>query len=223
MWIGDFVRGSIVVRVLKQRWPNHPIDVLTTSLCAPLLDYMPGVRKGVIWNQPRGRIAFAEHWALSRRLRSEHYNDVIVMPRTLKSALAPAFARIPTRRGFVGEMRFGLLNDLRRGERMLAGMIDRKVAPALRGGERSPDTFPPPQLEVPPVEIGTWRASNAVGHGTAVAIAPGAVGPSKRWTYYPELARQLAAAGLEVWVVGRPGEHAIAAEIVASGGVFARD
>jgi len=24
MWIGDFVRGHTVVRVLKQRWPNRP-------------------------------------------------------------------------------------------------------------------------------------------------------------------------------------------------------
>src|SRR6266849_6276861 len=42
-WIGDFVRGHTVVRVLKQRWPNRPIDLLATSLCAPLVDYMPGV------------------------------------------------------------------------------------------------------------------------------------------------------------------------------------
>ena len=44
MWIGDFVRGHTVVRVLKQRWPNRPVDLLVTSLCAPLVDYMPGVR-----------------------------------------------------------------------------------------------------------------------------------------------------------------------------------
>ena len=43
MWIGDFVRGHTVVRVLKQRWPNRPVDLLVTSLCAPLVDYMPGV------------------------------------------------------------------------------------------------------------------------------------------------------------------------------------
>ena len=48
MWIGDFVRGHTVVRVLKERWPNRPIDLLTTSLCAPLVDYMPGVRKGIV-------------------------------------------------------------------------------------------------------------------------------------------------------------------------------
>src|SRR6266487_2868408 len=48
MWIGDFVRGHTVVRVLKRRWPNRPIDLLVTSLCAPLVDYMPGVRSGIV-------------------------------------------------------------------------------------------------------------------------------------------------------------------------------
>ena len=44
VWIGDFVRCHTVVRVLKERWPDRPVDVLTNSLCAPLVDYMPGVR-----------------------------------------------------------------------------------------------------------------------------------------------------------------------------------
>jgi len=46
MWIGDFVRGHTVVRVLKQRWPNRPVDLLVTSLCAPLVDYID--RKSVV-------------------------------------------------------------------------------------------------------------------------------------------------------------------------------
>ncbi len=57
MWIGDFVRGHTVVRVLKHRWPNRPVDLLVTSLCAPLVDYMPGVRAGIVWDLPRSRLA----------------------------------------------------------------------------------------------------------------------------------------------------------------------
>ena len=63
MWIGDFVRGHTVVRVLKQRWPNRPIDLLATSLCAPLVDYMPGVRAGIVWDLPRSRLALARRLA----------------------------------------------------------------------------------------------------------------------------------------------------------------
>ena len=59
MWIGDFVRCHSVVRLLKARFPNRPVDVLTTTLCAPLLDYMPGVRKGIVVDLPRKRLALA--------------------------------------------------------------------------------------------------------------------------------------------------------------------
>ena len=66
MWIGDFVRCHTVVRLLNQRFPEHPIDVLTTSMVAPLLDYMPGVRKGIVVALPRTRLAFGQHRALAK-------------------------------------------------------------------------------------------------------------------------------------------------------------
>ena len=42
MWIGDFVRCHSVVKLLRGRYPRRPVDVLTTTLCAPLLDYIAG-------------------------------------------------------------------------------------------------------------------------------------------------------------------------------------
>src|SRR6266700_482871 len=117
MWIGDFVRCHTVVKLLKRYFPERPIDVLTTAMVAPLLDYMPGVRRGIVWDLPRKRLALAQHRALADRLRGAGYGHALVMPRTWKSALAPFLAGIPQRTGFAGEMRFGLLNDVRWGER----------------------------------------------------------------------------------------------------------
>ena len=56
MWIGDFVRCHTVVKLLKQRFPSRAIDVLTTSMVAPLLDYMPGVRRGVVELRRMGEV-----------------------------------------------------------------------------------------------------------------------------------------------------------------------
>src|SRR5437899_9032810 len=81
MWIGDFVRGHSVVRVLNQRWPNRPVDLLTTALSAPLVDYMPGVRSGIVWDLPRGRLAVAKQWGLAAQLRVRNYAHAIVLPR----------------------------------------------------------------------------------------------------------------------------------------------
>src|SRR6201992_3712681 len=120
MWIGDFVRGHTVVRVLKQRFPNRPVDLLTTSLCAPLVDYMPGVRGSIVWDLPRGRLGVSKQLGLAREFKARNYATALVLPRTWKSALAPTLAGIPERIGFVGEARFGLINRWRWGEKWLA-------------------------------------------------------------------------------------------------------
>jgi len=223
MWIGDFVRGHTVVRVAKQRWPNRPVDLLTTSLCAPLVDYMPGVRSGIISDLPRSRLAVAKQWALAAELRARGYGTALVLPRTWKSAIAPVLAGIPERVGFVGEARFGMINRWRWGEKALPRFIDKNAALALPEGAPLPTEWPVPQLNVPLEETERWRQANGLGTGPAVALAPGSVGASKRWSYYSEAARLLAEQGLDVWVVGGPGEKALAAEIVAGGGARARD
>jgi heptosyltransferase-2 len=223
MWIGDFVRGHTVVRVLKQRWPNRPVDLLVTSLCAPLVDYMPDVRAGIVWDLPRRQLALTKQWGLAGQLRERGYGTALVMPRTWKAALAPALAGIPERVGFVGEARFGLLNQWRWGEKALPRFIDKNAALALPDGAPLPPEWPVPQLRVPAEEIIRWRQANGLGTGPAIALGPGSVGASKRWTYYPEAARLLAEQDLDVWVVGGPGEKALATEIVAAGGPRVRD
>ncbi len=226
MWIGDFVRCHTVVRLLKARNPDRPVDVLTSAMVAPLLDYMPGVRKGIVWDLPRRRLAWAEHRALAERLRPEGYGQALVMSRKWKAALAPFLAGIPVRTGFVGEMRFGLLNDLRPGEKKLPRMIDQCAMLTLPKGAPQPPDWPLPDLVVPPQEAAAWRERQGLAaDARPVAFAPGAVGPSKRWTTegYGALARQLADAGCSIWVLGGPGETEIAGEIASAGGAQVRD
>jgi heptosyltransferase-2 len=218
MWIGDFVRCHTVIRLLRERSPGRPIDVLTTKMLAPLLDYMPGVRSGVVFDLPRRRIALGQHRALAKVLRARHYGDALIMPRTWKSALAPWLAGIARRTGFVGEMRFGLINDLRFGEKALPRMVDRCAALALPKHAALPSQWPLPQLVVPSEDLPPWRRRmglDADGGRPAAVLAPGAVGPSKRWpaATYGELARRLADGGLAVWIVGGPDEKMLAAEI----------
>jgi len=93
----------------------------------------------------------------------------------------------------------------------------------LPDGAALPPEWPVPQLVVPFGDASRWRQANGLGTGPAVALAPGSVGASKRWTYYPEAARLLTERGLDVWVVGGPGEKALAQEIVATGGARVRD
>lgn len=220
MWIGDFVRCHSVVKLLRARWPDRPVDLLTSRLCAPLLDYMPGVRKGIVSDLPRRRLPLGQYRALAQTLRAEGYGTALIMLRTWKSALAPFLAGIPERVGFVGEARFGLLSDLRWGERQLERMIDRMGALAFPKGAELPVQWPLPELVVPKTDSDAWLARRDLKktQRPVVTLAPGAVGPGKAWPpeHYAELARQLAVDGADIWVLGGPNEKAIAEQIAAS-------
>jgi heptosyltransferase-2 len=227
MWIGDFVRCHSVVQLLKARWPGRPVDILATELNMPLAEYMPGVRKAVRGELPRRRLAAARNWELAQRLRAETYGTALIMSRKWKAALAPFLAGIPERIGFVGEARFVLLSEVRWGERKLPRMVDQCAALALPSGAPLPPEWPQPELRVPDAEVAAWRARRALAEDgrPVVAVAPGAVGPSKRWPAeaYAELARQLSAKGFAVWVVGGPDETQVAAVIAHGGGPHVRD
>jgi lipopolysaccharide heptosyltransferase II len=223
MWIGDFVRCHSVVSLLRQRFPERPVDVLATSLCAPLTDYMPGVRRAVVVDLPRKRLAFGQHRRLAERLREAGYGTALVMPKTWKSALAPFLAGIPERTGLFGEARLVVLNDLRSGKN-LPRMIEECASLALPAGAKLPAQWPRPELRVPMAEAAAWRGKRALDGGNPVVVlAPGAVGPAKRWpaASYAALARRLLAEGYAVWIVGGPAETPLAQEIVA--GSAARD
>ncbi len=225
MWIGDFVRCHTVIQMLRSRFPDRPVDMLSTTLTVPLTDYMPGLRRAIVVDLPRNTLALAQHRALAGRLRAQDYGTALIMPRTWKSALAPFLARIPERTGFAGEARFLLLNDMRFGERALPRMVDRCAALALPKGASPPPDLPVPKLEVPASAVSAWRDHRGLTENgrPVVTLAPGAVGPSKRWTSagYAALNRRLLAEGFAVWVLGGPDEKSLAAEVV--GDSAARD
>src|SRR4029453_228838 len=160
------------------------------------VDYRPGVRARIVWDLPRGRLALAKQWGLASELRAREYGTALVLPRTWKAAIAPALAGIPERVGFFGEARFGLINRMRWGEKALPRFIDKNAALALPAGAPLPPEWPGPQLVGAPEQIARWRPGKHVGSGPAVALAPGSVGASKRWPYYPGAARLRAARGL---------------------------
>lgn len=225
VWIGDFVRCHSVVRLLKAQDPARPVDIVSSSLCAPLADYMPGVRRAIVADIPRRRLGLAQQIALARALRDGGYGHALVMSRKWKAALAPCLAGIPLRTGFFGEMRLGLLNDLRRGERKLPRMIDQMGALALPKGAPLPADWPLPELVVPAAELDAWRSAQGLQQVSrpVVTLSPGAVGAGKAWPpeHYAALAKALTREGAAVWVLGGPAETAFARRIAeaAAGGV----
>ena len=227
VWIGDFVRCHSVVKLLRAEAPERPIDIVSSTLCAPLADYMPGIRRAIVTDLPRGRLGLPLQGKLANLLRQAGYGQALVMSRKWKAALAPWLAGIPVRTGFAGEFRFGLLNDVRFGERALPRMIDRMGALALSKNAPLPHEWPLPELKVPIEELESWRKQRGLANEARpiITLAPGAVGAGKAWPpgHYAELAHALTKDGASVWVVGGPNETQLAAQIAAKGGDRVRD
>ena len=227
VWIGDFVRCHSVVKLLRAQAPERPVDIVSSTLCAPLADYMPGVRRAILIDLPRRKLGIALQQQLADLLRQSKYEQVLVMSRKWKAALAPWLAGIPLRTGFAGEFRFGLLNDVRFGERKLPRMIDQMSALALPKGAPLPDKWPLPELDVPAHTVQSWLAQCGLAgeDRPIVTLSPGAVGTGKAWpaSHYGELARALAKDGASIWVLGGPNETALAKQIAATGGNRVRD
>jgi heptosyltransferase-2 len=227
VWIGDFVRCHSVVKLLRARNPDRVVDIVSSTLCAPLADYMPGVRRAIIADLPRRRLGLAMQRDLADRLREGKYGQALVMSRKWKAALAPWLAGVPLRTGFAGECRFGLLNDVRFGERKLPRMIDQMGALALARNAQRPAEWPLPELKIPAHELQTWLARNRLADEgwPIVTLSPGAVGAGKAWpaSHYAELAKSLAKDAASIWILGGPAETPLANKIVAEAGGRVRD
>ena len=227
VWIGDFVRCHSVVKLLRASAPERPVDIVSSTLCAPLAEYMPGIRQAIVIDLPRRRLGLPQQRQLTDRLRKKNYAQALVMSRKWKAALAPFLAGIPLRTGFAGEARFGLINDVRFGERKLPRMIDQMGALALPKGARLPAEWPRPELKVPADEVARWcarRGLTAEGR-PIITLSPGAVGAGKAWPpgHYAALARALSDDGASVWVLGGPDETAIAKQIAGAAGNHGHD
>ncbi|MDZ4200916.1 MAG: lipopolysaccharide heptosyltransferase II [Gallionella sp.] len=219
-WVGDCMLMQPMLMRLRQRHAGCRIDVLAPPWTEKLLRQMPEV-DGIINNPfPHGALQLVARYRLGRQLREARYDQAIVLPNSLKSALASFFAGIPLRTGFVGEMRYGLLNDARTLDKQkLPLMVERfaQLAEAPRGD--IPRPLHHPHLTVSHAQRDTALAKFGLSLEQPVAVfCPGAeYGSAKRWpvAYYAEIARRLVARGYAVWLVGSPKDRAVGDEIAA--------
>ena len=117
MWIDDFVRGRTVVGC-SNSVANRPVDMLVTTLCAPLVDYMPGVRAAWSGTCPAAGWHRRNSEIVAGNCARGVWNGLRHAPH-LEIGNRAALAGIPEQMGFVGEARFGLLNRWPWGEEAL--------------------------------------------------------------------------------------------------------
>lgn len=210
-WVGDMVMAQTLFSALRELHPDAAIDVIAPAWSAPILKRMPEVRQRLDTPARAGKFGFGARRKAGRQLRGV-YDQSFVLPGSWKSALIPFFARIPKRTGYLREMRYGLLNDIRD----LPDALKRRTAEAffnLAGG----GTFRAPRLSIDMARREILLAENGLAPGF-VALMPGAeFGPAKRWPSenYAALARDFLGRGIPVALFGSPKDTPVAAEILA--------
>ena len=211
-WVGDMMMSHSLYQQLKVQHPEAQIDVLAPNWCKPLLARMPEVRHAIEMPVGHGSFALGARYHLGKSLRNQ-YDMAIVLPNSWKSALLPLFAKIPLRRGWKGESRYFLLNDLRSNKQAYPMMVQRYVALAF-AKEAVPQAADlpilKPYLSVDKTEQAQTLQAFAkqwaqLENRPVIGFCPGAeFGPAKRWPHYhyAELAQQLIAKGYAVAVFG---------------------
>jgi heptosyltransferase-2 len=227
-WVGDTVLAQPLLMRLLQRNRGSTIDVFAPRWVAPVLTRMPEV-SGVIDNPfGHGELRFADRWRVSRELKRRGYDNAIVLPNSLKSALAPFLAGIPKRTGFIGEARYGLLNDARKlDEVALPLMVERYALLAEPPGAALQRPLEKPRLRTDPSGLqSTISRLGLTSKQPIIVFCPGAeYGPAKRWPaeHFAALAKAYVSTGYQVWLLGSPKDKPVGADINRLSGGLCRD
>ena len=227
-WVGDMIMAQSLFITLKQQNPDVQIDVLAPVWSLPILQRMPEVTDTIEMPVRHGKLAMGARYQLGKQLRQRKYEQAIVTPRSWKSALVPFFAHIPQRTGYRGEMRFGLLNDIRLLDKaVLTKTVQRYVNLGLAKHDVQSLDIPHPVLEVDKQNqkelLGRLSLSLDL---PVIGFMPGAeYGPAKCWPpeYFSKLAQRLIEAGHQVWIFGSDKDVKVAEEIasqVAVNGIY---
>ena len=189
---------------LRARHADARIEALAPPWVAPVLRRMAEVDEVLEADLRHGELQLGERWRLGHRLKERGYAEAYVLPNTIKSALAPAFARIPLRVGYLGESRVGLLNRIHEAgaEREMMTLHYARLAEV-------PGTEPAVPLPFPALSFSREKVAATTARfgiqGRYIALCPGAeYGPAKRWPYFRELAAKL---GGQVVLLGSASER----------------
>lgn len=219
-WVGDMVMAQCLFKLLQQSNPHTIIDVLAPAWTFSLLKRMPEVAQAIEMPFVHGELNLRGRFKLAMQLRKRGYDQAIVLPNSLKSALIPWLANIPKRTGWLGEYRYGLLNDIRLlDKKRYPLMIEQFMALGLSKDEPLPFAYPHPEfLITASSQEATLAKLNPIWRGRPIlALCAGAeFGPAKRWPeeYYAQIANEKLADGWDVWLFGSQKDRPITDKIM---------
>lgn len=217
-WVGDVVMSQTLFKQLYQQYNGQVIiDVLANEWAGSILSRMKEVNKIIIHPFKHGRLEMGKRIKFAIKLRIENYDQVFVLPFSLKSAIIPYFAKIKKRTGFIGELRYGLINNIYKLDKnKLPMMIDRFCALANNGEKPAKISWPELIIDKNN-QLNLIKKFNFNSTAKIIAFCPAAeYGPAKRWPpeNYAILANLLIEKGYKIVILGSSKDEAIGSTIV---------
>ena len=217
-WVGDSVMAQTLYKRIKKELPSSQIDVISPHWSLALLERMPEVCKKIVSPFSHGETKLFERYKLGQGLKKENYDRAIILTNSLKSSLIPYFARIGVRTGWLGEFRYGLINDIRSSKKLKKSlMVEKFAALSLCEENYSIENLTFPELEINFANQKNFLEEFSIDYSkNTMAICPGAeFGPSKRWPaeYYAEIAIFYVNKGWNVLCIGSKNDEDIGIEI----------
>lgn len=207
-FLGDVI---LTIPLLQALAAEHgPVDVVTTPGAGSLVETHPSVRRVIRWDKNGDNAPGA--WSLGRGLRAEGYERVYLPHRSVRSALVAKLTGARERIGFADAPVLSralytrtVPRDVTRheSERLLALTHDARPATPWAMSLTDSDA----------TRANEWLTANGIQDGF-VALAPGSIWGTKRWPYYPELAKLLAPR--QVVVIGGKEDAHLGDAIVAA-------
>jgi heptosyltransferase-2 len=202
------ILAQSLFKLLKQQRPGVVIDVAAPAWTLPLLQRMPEVNQSIPLPFRHGKLDLLPRIRIGRELRASNYTQAILLTNSLKSAIVPFCAGIQRRTGFLGEMRYSLLNDIRPLDKQrLPKTVDRFAALGLPPHAQIPALLPQPSLTTSRQQASAAlvKLGHSAPQAPVLALCPGAeYGPAKRWpeAHFAEVANCALEQGWDVWLFG---------------------
>jgi heptosyltransferase-2 len=206
---GDVILSTPLIRRAAERL-GAPVDVVVIPAGVAVLQNNPHIRDIIVYDKKGKDAGLRPFLALVRKLRARQYAVAYHAQASPRSAALTFLARVPRRIGFRGAKGAWFYTHavMERGE---VHQVEKLLRLADGAPERREPEIYPSAGDRETVGLLLEEAGIA---GEFVALAPGSAWATKRWPYFPELARAIAdAERLPLAIVGGPGDRADARAI----------
>lgn len=224
-WLGDAVMATPALQSLHRLFPNASITILVRENLSELFTSCPFANEVISLPKVIGIRKVSQLFGMASNLKQKKFDLAVCFPHSFSSALMFGLAGIPQRIGFSAEGRKMFLT------RSLPYPFDGERPHRVRFYCKLIELIAGQKLSIPPLQV--WPKplnkeeavileKKAGGFHDLVCIAPGSVGPAKRWfaDRYAEVVRKLVKEkNARVVLIGAPHDRPSCEDILRLSGV----